>query len=153
MVDALLEAISSAFVLNVKETPALWPEESARAGILVTCHNHVEPMRWRYLIAFGKDSVMVRALPRGHRGDVGKVQCVTTDRNGCSKQFTQEFEAFVLTIMREMPVKRAVQFFGEGGSWIWPVLFAHPMAAHARLSFDNVVLVEAREINQAKGHN
>jgi len=42
VVEARLEASSSTFVLSVKETAELWPEESARAGIKVTCHNHVE---------------------------------------------------------------------------------------------------------------
>ena len=36
VVEARLEASSSTFVLSVKETAELWPEESARAGTKVT---------------------------------------------------------------------------------------------------------------------
>jgi len=42
LVEARFEA--STFVLKVEETPALWPEEIARAGTPETCYDHVEPM-------------------------------------------------------------------------------------------------------------
>ncbi len=113
VVEARLEASSSTFVLSVKETAELWPEESARAGTKVTCHDHVEPMQWRHLNVFNKECVIVCALPRGRRGDDGKVYRVTPPWEGRSKHFTQEFEAFALTLMREMPVKRAGQILGE----------------------------------------
>jgi hypothetical protein len=41
-----LQENSSTFVSKVEETPELWPEESARAGTAVVCHDHVEPMQW-----------------------------------------------------------------------------------------------------------
>ena len=151
--EARLEASSSTFVLSVKETAELWPEESARAGTKVTCHDHVEPMQWRHLNVFNKECVIVCALPRGRRGDDGKVYRVTPPWEGRSKHFTQEFEAFALTLMREMPVKRAGQILGESDSRMWRMLFAHVKAAHARLSFDNVVWVGADEMNRRKGHN
>ena len=153
VVEARLEASSSTFVLSVKETAELWPEESARAGTKVTCQDHVEPMQWRHLNVFNKECVIVCALPRGRRGDDGKVYRVTPPWEGRSKHFTQEFEAFALTLMREMPVKRAGQILGESDSRIWRMLFAHVKAAHARLSFDNVVWVGAAEMNRRKGHN
>jgi transposase len=153
VVEARLEASSSTFVLSVKETAELWPEESARAGTKVTCHDHVEPMQWRHLNVFNKECVIVCSLPRGRRGDDGKVYRVTPPWEGRSKHFTQEFEAFALTLMREMPVKRAGQILGESDSRMWRMLFAHVKAAHARLSFDNVVWVGADEMNRRKGHN
>jgi transposase len=58
-----------------------------------------------------------------------------------------------LTLMREMPVKRAGGIFGESDSWIWRMLFAHVKAAYERLSFENVVWVGADEMNLRKGHN
>jgi len=36
---------------------------------------------------------------------------------------------------------------------MWRMLSAHVKAAHARLSFDNVVWVGADEMNRRKGHN
>ena len=153
MVESRFEAESSTFFLKVEETPELWPEESARAGTPVTCHDHVEPMQWRHLNVFNKECVIVCALPRGRRGDDSKVYRVTPPWEGRSKHFTQEFEAFALTLMREMPVKRAGQILGESDTRMWRMLFVHVKAAHARLSFDNVVWVGADEMNRRKGHN
>ena len=112
MVEARLEANASTFVLKVEETSELWPDESARARTPVTCHGHVEPMQWRHLNVFNKECVIVCALPRGRRGDDSKVYRVTPPWEGRSKHFTQEFEAFAMTLMREMPVKRAGQILG-----------------------------------------
>ena len=153
VVEARLEASSSTFVLKVEETAELWPEESARAGTPVTCHDHVEPMQCPNLNVFNKECVIVCALPRGRRSNDGKVYRVTPPWEGRSKHFTQDFEAFAVTLLREMPVKHAGQVFGESDLWIWRMLFAHVSAAHARLSFDNVLWVGADEMNRRKGHN
>ena len=153
VMEARLDSPTSTFVLKVEETSGLWPEESARAGTTVSCHDHVEPMRWRHLNVFNKECVIECALPRGRRGDDGKVYRVTPPWEGRSKHFTQEFEAFAVTLMREMPVKRAGQILGESDSRMWRMLFAHVKAAYARLSFENVVWVGADEMNRRKGHN
>jgi hypothetical protein len=63
VVEARLEASSSTFVLSVEETGEMWPEESARAGTKVNCHDYVEPMQWRHLNVFNKECVIVSALP------------------------------------------------------------------------------------------
>ncbi len=78
---------------------------------------------------------------------------MTSPWEGRSKHFTQEFEAFAVTLMREMPVKRTGQILGESDSRMWRMLFAHVKAAHARLSFEDVVWVGADEMNQLKGHH
>ena len=153
VVESRFEPESSTFFLKVEETPELWPEESARAGTPVVCHDHVEPMQWRHLNVFNKECVIVCALPRGRRGDDSKVYRVTPPWEGRSKHFTQEFEAFALTLMREMPVKRAGQILGESDTRMWRMLFAHVKAAYERLSFENVVWVGADEMNRRKGHN
>ncbi len=153
VLEARLEASSSTFLLKVEETPHLWPEESTRAGTPVTCHDHVEPMQLRHLNIFNKECVIVCALLRGHRGDDGKVYRVTPPREGRSKHSTQEFEAFAVTLMREMPVKRAGQILGESDTRMWRMLLAHVKAAYERLSFDTVVWVGADEMNRRKGHN
>jgi len=97
--------------------------------------------------------VIVCALPRGCRSNNGKVFRVTPPWEGRSKHFTQKFEAFAVTLMREMPVKRAGQILGESDTRMWRMLFARGKAAYARLSFDTVVWVGAGEMNRRKGHN
>jgi transposase len=66
---------------------------------------------------------------------------------------TQEFEAFALTLMREMPVKKAGQILGETDQKLWRVLFAHVDAAWKDVSWENVIWVGADEMNRKKGHN
>jgi transposase len=66
---------------------------------------------------------------------------------------TQEFEAFALTLMREMPVKKAGEILGETDQKLWRALFAHMDAAWQDLSWENVIWVGADEMNRKKGHN
>jgi transposase len=78
---------------------------------------------------------------------------VTPPWKGRSKHFTQELEAFTVTLMRKIPVKRAGQILGESGSRKWRMHFAHVRAEHARLCFDNVVWLGADAMNRRKEHN
>ena len=97
--------------------------------------------------------MIVCALPQGRRGDDGEVYPLTPPSEGCSKNFTQEFEAFNATLMREMLVKRAVQILGNSDSRMWRMLFSHVKAEYERLNFDNVVWLGADGMNRRKGHN
>jgi len=153
VVEAWLEASSSTFLVKVEETPDLLPEESARAGIPVTCHDDVEPMQWPHLNVFNKECVIVCALPRGRRSNHSKVCRVSQPWDGRSKPFTLKFQAFDVGLMREMPVKRASQVLGQSDTRMWQMLFAHWEGAHARLSFDNLVWAGTDEMNRRKGHN
>lgn len=66
---------------------------------------------------------------------------------------TQEFEAFALTLMREMPVQKAGEILGTTDQRLWRLLFAHVDAAWTELSWESVVWVGADEMNRRKGHN
>jgi hypothetical protein len=48
---------------------------------------------------------------------------------GRSRGLSQEFEAFALILMREMPVKKAGEILGETDHKLWRMLFAHVDAA------------------------
>jgi hypothetical protein len=73
----------------------------------VTCHCHVKPKQRRRFSVFNKECVIVCSLPRGRSGNDGKVHRVTPPWEGRSKHVTQESEAFAVTLIREMPMKRA----------------------------------------------
>jgi transposase len=66
---------------------------------------------------------------------------------------TQEFEAFALTLAREMPVSKAGEILGITDHRLWRILFAHVDAAWSDLSWENVIWVGADEMNRRKGHN
>jgi transposase len=147
------EAEQNTFVICVGETEALWAEESQKCGQAVSCYDHVEPMQWRHLNVFNKECVIVSALPRGRRKDDGVIYRVTPPWEGRSKHFSKEFEAFALTLAREMPVKKAGEILGVTDQRLWRMLHAHIEAARARADWSEVVWVGADEMNRKKGHN
>jgi transposase len=147
------EEPKNTFVIAVEETPQLWEQERRRLEQKVTCYDHVEPMQWRHLNVFNKECVIVCALPRGLRALDKKVYRVPPPWEGRSKHFTQEFEAFALTLMKEMPVKKAGEILGETDQRLWRMLFAQVEEAHRRMTMEDLVWVGADEMNRKKGHN
>jgi len=141
------------FRIGVEETGKLWAKESLRLGETVAGYDHVEPMEWRHLNVFAKECVIVCALPRGQRAGDKKVYRVTPPWEGRSKHFTDEFEAFALTLIKEMPVKKAGEILGETDKRLWRMVLAHVSAAHKQLSMEDVLWVGADEMNRRKGHN
>jgi transposase len=153
VVSTEYEVKENTFVICVTETEALWAEESAKCGQKVRCYDHVEPMQWRHLNVFNKECVIVSALPRGRRSEDGAIYRVTPPWEGRSKHFSKEFEAFALTLMREMPVKKAGEILKETDQRLWRMLHAHVEAARARADWSEVIWVGADEMNRKKGHN
>lgn len=147
------EVERNTFVICVRETDSLWAEESAKCGQKVVCYDHVEPMQWRHLNVFNKECVIVSALPRGRRSQDGAIYRVTPPWEGRSKHFSKEFEAFALTLVREMPVKKAGEILGTTDQRLWRMLHAHVEAARAQADWSEVVWVGADEMNRKKGHN
>lgn len=141
--------------IRVEETGALWSQERCpHCGAQgVRGYDHAPERRWRHLNVFQMESEIVCALPRGQCPSCTKVYTVRAPWEGRSPRFTQEFEAFALTLMREMPVKKVGEILGETDQRLWRMLFAHVEAAWAALSWEDVVWVGADEMNRRKGHN
>ena len=144
------------FVIAVRETGKLWPSlrcPEGRCGeIKVVCHDHAEPRRWRHLDAFGKRTEIVCAPPRARCKGCEKIWTVKVPWEGKGKHFTKDFEAFSLTLMKEMPVKRAEEILGENDTRLWRMLRAHVEAAYEDLDMSNVTQVGLDEMSVHKGH-
>lgn len=142
-------------LLRIEETPALWRAEACPhcQSKSVGGYDHAPERRWRHLNVCQLQSEIVCALPRGQCKDCKKVYTVRAPWEGRSRGLTQEFEAFALTLMREMPVKKAAEILDETDQKLWRALFAHVAAAWTDLSWENVVWVGADEMNRRKGHN
>lgn len=142
-------------LIRVEETPALWKEESCPhcGGKTVRGYDHAPERNWRHLNVCQLQSEIVCALPRGECHSCGKIYTVRAPWEGRSRGLTQEFEAFALTLMREMPVKKAGEILGETDQKLWRALFAHVDGAWKELSWENVIWVGADEMNRKKGHN
>jgi len=145
----------SKVLIRVEETAALWATECCPhcQGKTVGGYDHAPERRWRHLNVCQLQSEIVCALPRGECQACHKVYTVRAPWEGRSRGLTQEFEAFALTLMREMPVTKAGEILGETDQKLWRALFAHVEAAWTELSWENVVWVGADEMNRRKGHN
>lgn len=108
-VEGRFEASSATFVSKLEKIVALWPQERAHAGTVMTCSDHVEPLLWRHLNVFNKEYIIVFALPRGCRSHDGNMYRVTPPWEGRNKYFTQEFGIVAVTFLRKMPMRRADQ--------------------------------------------
>jgi transposase len=71
---------------------------------------------------------------------------------GLSKHFTKGFEAFVLLLLREMPVRKVAQIVGETDTRLWRMLFRPVEAAYAENDFSQVCCVGVDEMSVRKGH-
>ena len=151
---AAFDEAKKALELHVRETPKLWDEErcphDGSAGVV--CHDHVRGLRWRHLNVFNKEAEIVCDLPRGRCPACGKVWRVNPPWEGRAKHFTKEFEAFALTLMREMPVKKAAEILGEQDTRMWRVVQAYVEEAHAAIDMSDVTCVGVDEMARAKGH-
>jgi len=138
----------------VEETPQLWAQEACPhcQGRSVSGYDHAPERRWRHLNVCQLESEVVCALPRGQCKACGKVYTVRAPWEGRSPHCTQEFEAFALTLAREMPVSKAGKILGITDQRLWRIIFAHVDAAWRDLSWENVVWVGADEMNRRKGH-
>jgi transposase len=145
----------SKVLIRVEETPAVWATQSCPdcQSKSVGGYDHAPERRWRHLNVCQLESEIVCPLPRGQCRQCQKVYTVRAPWEGRSRGLTQEFEAFALTLMREMPVSKAGEILGETDQKLWRVLFAHVDAAWEELSWENVVWVGADEMNRKKGHN
>jgi transposase len=141
--------------IQVEETSAVWAGQQCAhcASKSVRGYDHAPERQWRHLNVCQLESKIVCALPRGQGGGCGKVFTVRAPWEGRSPHLTQEFEAFALTLMREMPVAKAGEILGVTDQRLWRMLFAHVKAAWTELSWENVVWVGADEMNRRKGHD
>jgi transposase len=145
----------SKVLIQVEETAALWKAEKCLQCQRATVrgYDHAPARRWRHLNVCQLQSEIVCALPRGECTECRKVYTVRAPWEGRSRGLTQEFEAFALTLMREMPVSKAGEILGETDQKLWRALFAHVEAAWSELSWEEVIWVGADEMNRKKGHN
>ncbi len=142
-------------IVRIEETPQLWAGEECPdcGGRQISGYDHAPERRWRHLNVFQLESEMVCALPRGQCKTCRKVYTVRAPWEGRGPHCTQEFEAFALTLAREMPVSKAGEILGITDHKLWRILFAHVDAAWEDLSWENVVWVGADEMNRRKGHH
>jgi transposase len=145
------------FVIRVRETDELWSKlvcPTPKCGQRdIVCHDHAEERVWRHSDAFNRRAEIVAAPVRARCKACERVWRVPVPWEGQSKHFTHDFEAFALTLMREMPVKRAAQILGEHDTRLWRMLLAHGKEAYGKLDLSALAHVGADEMNTRKGQD
>ena len=115
-------------------------------------YDHAPSRQWRHLNVFNHECVLQCALPRGKCLDCRHVYRVQPPWEGKGKHFSKEFEAFALTLCREMPVKKASDILGESDQSLWRMLKAYVSEAHEQLEMSKVTCVGVDEMSIRKGH-
>jgi len=67
--------------------------------------------------------------------------------------FTMLFEAFVLTLAKEMPISKIAEFVDEHDTVIWRIVKAHIKKAYSNKDMSTVTMVGIDETSSKKGHN
>jgi len=67
--------------------------------------------------------------------------------------FTLLFEAFVLTLAREMPLSKIAELVKEQDTRLWRIVNAHVKKAYANKDLSNVTKIGVDETSSRKGHN
>ena len=140
--------------IRVRETAQLRNSQRCRRDKRrkATFYDHVEPRRWRHLNVFNCECVIECALPRFKCADCGEIWRVKAPWEGKCKGLSEEFEAFALTLMKEMPVKSAGKILNESDKRLWRVLKAYVKEAREGLDLSCVTQVGADELSYRKGH-
>lgn len=122
-------------------------------GALVRAYDHAPLRKWRHLNIFEHECYLECRLPRVKCSKCGKVTTVKGPWEGKIKGFTLLFEAFALTLLREMPVNAAARILGEHDTRLWRLLDAYVSEAYEQSDFSEVKVIGCDELSARKGHN
>lgn len=110
-----------------------------------------EERTWRHLNFFQHEAYLHARLPRVRCGACGVRQVeVPWARPGSG--FTLLFEALVLALVREMPVRAVARIVGEHDTKIWRVVHHYVDEARSEADFSEVCAVGMDETASKRGH-
>ncbi len=111
------------------------------------------PRTWEHLRFFEHKAFIHAAVPRVACGQCGKTGQVPVPWARSGSGFSQLFDAFVIALAREMPVKTIADLLDIGDDRIWRVLEHYVPAARAQEDFSDVTAVGIDETASRRGHN
>ena len=111
-----------------------------------------KPKTWRHLNFFQYKCYLHLRAPRTKCKDCGtRLWLAPWDRKGSG--FTMLFEAFIMTLAKEMSVSQLAELIDEHDTKIWRVVHHHVNIAYEKKDFSNVIEVGCDETSTRKGHN
>jgi transposase len=124
------------------------PEGDQRA-----CPVHdTEPKRWRHLDFFQHQAYLHARVPRVSCPTHGTRQ-VTLAWARPGSGFTLLFEALLVALLAQMPVKAVADLVGEHDTRLWRLLHHHVEAARAKVSMAEVSRVGVDETSAKRGQD
>jgi transposase len=107
---------------------------------------------WRHLNSFEHEAYLHARLPRTECPDCG-VKTVAVPWARESSGFTLLFEAFVMTLAKEMPVNAIARLVGEYDTRIWRILTYYVEQARRGQDYSQVQELGIDETSRKRGHN
>lgn len=107
---------------------------------------------WEHLRFFEHKAIIHAAVPRVACRECGKTRQVTVPWARSGSGFTQLFDAFVIALVRAMPVKAVAELLDVGDDRIWRVVTHYVEAARAEEDFEAVTAVGIDETAARRGH-
>lgn len=138
--------------LKVSNKKDIAKGKSCNCGGSLNCYDHVESRTWRHLNIFEHVCYIECQLPRLKCSKCSSINRVKAPWEGKIKGFSLLFEAFALTLIREMPVKSAARILGTQDTRLWRMLKAYVDEAYEQLDFSKVKSVGCDELSARKGH-
>jgi transposase len=110
------------------------------------------PKKWRHLNFFQYQCYIHLRTPRTQCPACGVLLWYPSWSRPDSG-FTLLFEAFIMTLVKDMPVSSIAELIDEHDTKIWRVIKHHTSEAYAQKDFSDVVEIGCDETSSKKGHN
>lgn len=112
-----------------------------------------EERSWRHLNFFQHKTYLTARVPRVTCGKCGKPRTVDVPWAEKGSRFTLLFEAYVMLLVKEMPVSAVARLVAEHDTRIWRILHRHVDKARAKADYSTVTQVGLDETASKRGHN
>lgn len=111
-----------------------------------------EDRTWRHLNFWQYQTILHARLPRVKCGECGKVLTVKVDWARPQTGLTWRFEAYVMELMKEMPVAAVAREVNEHDTRLWRVLRYYVNRAMAEMDMSQVKRIAIDETSSRRGH-
>jgi len=107
---------------------------------------------WRHLDFFQHKAYIHARVPRVNCPEHG-IKTVKVPWGRPKSGFTLMFEAYIMTLAKEMPIGPIAQLVGEHDTRIWRIIHHYVGQARAKEDYSDITKVGLDETSRSRGHN
>jgi transposase len=113
-----------------------------------------EEREWRHLNFFEHRAIVVARVPRTKcvSPDCGEVKTISVPWAAKGSRFTLMFEAYIMALAAEMPVKAIADLVGEYDQRVWTIVHRNVEKALAKEDYSDVSELGLDETSSKRGH-